>query len=231
MSRPPRRPPPPRHTVAVEIAGEKHVLRSDVPPEYTRAVAAHVDATIRALPGFQTLEPFRAATLAALSITDELFRAREEIRRLREDAEYRTNILADQLEAAAASAAEKRPVRRPGAASDSASWTAETGGTSEVDGSAAADSAPTSAAPAVSSQAASPAPPSATAGSAGSIAPAAPPARADAGTASVETVPPELRPPPLPGTTPAWQEDALPDVPPRPRRDGDDPELDFPPPE
>lgn len=115
MSRPPRRPPPPRHTVAVEIAGEKHVLRSDVPPEYTRRVASHVDATIRALPGFQTLEPFRAATLAALSITDELFHARDEIRRLREEAERRTAELADLLEAAEGAGAEKRPVRRPAA--------------------------------------------------------------------------------------------------------------------
>ena len=127
MSRPPRRPPPPRHTVAVEIAGEKHVLRSDVPPEYTRAVAAHVDGTIRALPGFQTLEPFRAATLAALSITDELFRAREEIRHLREEAARRTGELADLLEAAEAAAAEKRPVRRPAAASPSSTWTADQG--------------------------------------------------------------------------------------------------------
>jgi cell division protein ZapA (FtsZ GTPase activity inhibitor) len=125
VSRPPRRPTPPRHTVAVEIAGEKHVLRSDVPPEYTRAVAGHVDATIRALPGFRTLEPFRAATLAALSITDELFRAREEIRRLREEAERRTGELADVLEAAEAAGAEKRPVRRPGAAASA--WTTESG--------------------------------------------------------------------------------------------------------
>lgn len=116
MSRPSRRPPAPRHTVAVEIAGEKHVLRSDVPPEYTRRVASHVDATIRALPGFQTLEPFRAATLAALSITDELFHARDEIRRLREEAESRTHELADLLEAAEAAGAERRPVRRPAAA-------------------------------------------------------------------------------------------------------------------
>jgi cell division protein ZapA (FtsZ GTPase activity inhibitor) len=116
MSRPSRRPPPPRHTVAVEIAGEKHVLRSDVPPEYTRRVASHVDATIRALPGFQTLEPFRAATLAALSITDELFHAREEIRRLREEAEHRTAELSDVLEAAEAAASERRPIRRPAAA-------------------------------------------------------------------------------------------------------------------
>jgi cell division protein ZapA (FtsZ GTPase activity inhibitor) len=120
VSRPPRRPPPPRHTVAVEIAGEKHVLRSDVPPEYTRKVASHVDATIRALPGFQTLEPFRAATLAALSITDELFHARDEIRRLREEADRITHELADLLEAAEAAAAEKRAVRRPAAAPPSA---------------------------------------------------------------------------------------------------------------
>jgi cell division protein ZapA (FtsZ GTPase activity inhibitor) len=115
MSRPPRRPAAPRHTVAVEIAGEKHVLRSDVPPEYTRSVASHVDATIRALPGFQTLEPFRAATLAALSITDELFHARLEIQRLRAETESRTAELCEVLEAAEAAAAERRPVRRPAA--------------------------------------------------------------------------------------------------------------------
>ncbi|HEU0052639.1 MAG TPA: cell division protein ZapA [Longimicrobium sp.] len=113
MSRHRRPPQTPRHTVAVEIAGEKHVLRSDVPPEYTRAVAAHVDATIRALPGFQTLEPFRAATLAALSITDELFRAREEIRRLREEAAERTEAFAEMLEAAEAAGAEGRRSRKP----------------------------------------------------------------------------------------------------------------------
>jgi cell division protein ZapA (FtsZ GTPase activity inhibitor) len=94
----PRKPPPQRHTVAVEIAGERHVLRSDVPPERTRAVAAHVDETIRSLPSFPTLERDRAAILASLSITDELFRAREEIDRLRMEIEARTEQLADLLE-------------------------------------------------------------------------------------------------------------------------------------
>jgi cell division protein ZapA (FtsZ GTPase activity inhibitor) len=94
----PRKPPPQRHTVAVEIAGERHVLRSDVPPERTRAIAAHVDETIRSLPSFPTLEPFRAAILASLSITDELFRAREEIERLRAEADRRTEEIAEILE-------------------------------------------------------------------------------------------------------------------------------------
>ena len=104
MSR--RKAPSPRHKVMVEIAGEKHVLRSDAPPEYTHAVAAYVDNTIRALPGSATLEPHRAAILAALSITDELFRAREEIRALREDTERRAAELSEMLEEAAGGASE-----------------------------------------------------------------------------------------------------------------------------
>lgn len=94
----PRKPPPQRHSVAVEIAGERHVLRSDVPPERTRAVAAHVDETIRSLPSFPTLERDRAAILASLSITDELFRAREEIERLRAEIDARTAEIAEILE-------------------------------------------------------------------------------------------------------------------------------------
>lgn len=89
-----------RNSVTVEIAGERHVLRSDAPPEYTHAVAAHVDATIRALGKSSALEPQRIAILAAMVITDELFRAREELRSLREDVERRSSLLADRLERA-----------------------------------------------------------------------------------------------------------------------------------
>ncbi len=95
----PRRPPA-RHTVTVDIAGERHVLRSDVSPEYTRTVAQHVDDTIRALSSFPSLEPFRAAILAALSITDELFHARAEVERLRGEIEERTGAVAEVLEGA-----------------------------------------------------------------------------------------------------------------------------------
>ncbi len=93
---------PIQHTVTVEIAGEKHVLRSDAPPEYTHAVAAHVDAAIRALGPSKPFELHRATTLAALSITDELFRTREQVRRLREELEARAAALTELLEEAAA---------------------------------------------------------------------------------------------------------------------------------
>ena len=99
-----RRRAAPRHTVTVEVGGEKHVLRSDLPPEYTRAVAAHLDAVVRELPGFRSLEPHRAILLAALSVTDELFSAREEIQRLRSEVELRASAAAELLEQAAAGA-------------------------------------------------------------------------------------------------------------------------------
>ena len=94
----------PRQSVTVKIAGEKHVLRSDAPPEYTRSVAAHVDATIRALGSSQPLEAHRATVLAALFITDELFRTREQVRLLNQELERRTAALAELLESAAADA-------------------------------------------------------------------------------------------------------------------------------
>jgi cell division protein ZapA len=90
----------PRHTVTVTIAGEKHVLRSDAEPEYTASVAAHVDRTVRALGDAQPLQPHRTAILAALSITAELFRAREELQRLRDQLESRAGDLSDRLHAA-----------------------------------------------------------------------------------------------------------------------------------
>lgn len=92
---------PQRNSVTVEIAGERHLLRSDAPADYTQAVAAHVDATIRELGPDSSLEPHRAAILAALFITDELFRAREELRSLREEVERRSAALAELLETAA----------------------------------------------------------------------------------------------------------------------------------
>lgn len=91
---------PARPAVTVKIAGERHVLRSDAPPEYTRAVAAHVDETIQKQLKQQPLEPHRTAILAALFITDELFRAREEIRRLRAEIGTRARAAAERLEQA-----------------------------------------------------------------------------------------------------------------------------------
>lgn len=66
-----------KHSTRVTICGEDYTIRSDSPPEHTRAVAAYVDAKIReVLESASVVESHKAAILAALQITDELFEAR-----------------------------------------------------------------------------------------------------------------------------------------------------------
>lgn len=67
-----------KSSVKVFILGEEYAIRSDETPEHTRAVAEYVDGTIRALMnGGVVVESHKAAILAALQITSELFKARE----------------------------------------------------------------------------------------------------------------------------------------------------------
>jgi cell division protein ZapA len=62
----------------VEILGESYAIRTEAPPEHTRAVAEHLDRSIRQiLAGGSVIEANRAAILAALQITSELFLVRE----------------------------------------------------------------------------------------------------------------------------------------------------------
>jgi len=67
----------PKQTVKVSIGGDEYTVRSELPPEYTREVAAYLDSQIinvrQMLP---TLDTQKVAVLAALAITDELFQAR-----------------------------------------------------------------------------------------------------------------------------------------------------------
>lgn len=82
------------NSTRVRIVGEEYTIRSDVAPEHTRAVAAHVDAAIRRVlenPGIT--DPGKAAILAAMSITDELFRERA----AQEEAADRMQSLAGEL--------------------------------------------------------------------------------------------------------------------------------------
>jgi len=66
-----------KNAVRVTIVDEEFTVRSELDPEYTREVAAHVDGAIRrVLASGPIVESHKAAILAALAITDELFQAR-----------------------------------------------------------------------------------------------------------------------------------------------------------
>ena len=65
-------------SIKVEILGESYAIRSEAAPEHTRAVAEHLDRSIRQiLASGSVIEVNRAAILAALQITSELFLERE----------------------------------------------------------------------------------------------------------------------------------------------------------
>ena len=65
-----------KQAVKVIIGGEEYSVRSEVPPEYTREVAAYLDAALkRVRDSLPMVETHKAAILAALAITDELFQA------------------------------------------------------------------------------------------------------------------------------------------------------------
>ncbi len=89
-----------RVTVTVRIAGEEHSLRSNAEPEYTKQCARYVDKRIHEIKTrVGLLEGHKAAILAALSISDELFVAQEEIKRLKQASAQELSKLAEQLEA------------------------------------------------------------------------------------------------------------------------------------
>ena len=69
--------------VKVTIGSDEYTLRSDRPPEYTRAVAEHVDRALKDVLSVGALvEHQKAAILAALAITDELFQSRQSQREM-----------------------------------------------------------------------------------------------------------------------------------------------------
>ena len=83
-----------KHAVRVTIGGEEFTVRSEHTPEYTMEVAAYVDVALaRVREKVPMADTHKAAMLAALSITDELFQARRDDR----EAAARINALADSV--------------------------------------------------------------------------------------------------------------------------------------
>jgi cell division protein ZapA (FtsZ GTPase activity inhibitor) len=84
----------PKHSVRVTIGGEEYTVRSELPPEYTREVAAYLDAALKRIRDtLPSVETHKAAILAGLAITDELFQARRGDR----EAAARLHAMADDL--------------------------------------------------------------------------------------------------------------------------------------
>lgn len=90
---------PRKSSVTVMIAGEEHVLRSTAEPEYTRRCAEFLEDRVKEIRSLSRIvDSHRAVILAALSITDHYFQAREELEQLRKEVQTRSTTLAERVE-------------------------------------------------------------------------------------------------------------------------------------
>jgi cell division protein ZapA len=82
------------HRVDIEVLGQRLTLRSEAPPDHVRRLAQFVEDRIQELRGDGPApDPLKLLTLAALDITDELFRLRDDRTRSDGDASARVGAL------------------------------------------------------------------------------------------------------------------------------------------
>ncbi len=66
-----------QQTIHVEIHGQRYAIRTELDPQYIGDLAAYLDDKMKlAARELTTSDPLRVAVIAALNVTDELFRAR-----------------------------------------------------------------------------------------------------------------------------------------------------------
>ncbi|UCC73247.1 MAG: cell division protein ZapA [Gemmatimonadota bacterium] len=90
-----------KEMVEVQILGESYTIKSETSPEYTRRVAQHVDRTAREIREESgVVDQKKIAILAALAVTDQLFRMREGVEVVKGLAEKRAERLVAEVIAA-----------------------------------------------------------------------------------------------------------------------------------
>ncbi|UCG75991.1 MAG: cell division protein ZapA [Gemmatimonadota bacterium] len=90
-----------RKAVRVTIFGEDYLIRSELGQPYTERCARYVDAAIQeAHVRGHVAEPHKAAILAAMQITDRLFRAQAEAEELQQGVGERLTAMRRQIGAA-----------------------------------------------------------------------------------------------------------------------------------
>jgi cell division protein ZapA len=81
-------------SVQVEIFGQVYNIKGKDDPGYIRELAAYLDVKMKEVQkGTGTADPHRVAILTALTISDELYRLREEHSSLEKTAEQRVERL------------------------------------------------------------------------------------------------------------------------------------------
>jgi len=86
--------------VEFQLLGQTLTIRTAESPDYIRALAKYIDERVTALKRSGVKDPMTALSLAALDITDELFKAREDASQDEGDMGKRLSALVAMLEKA-----------------------------------------------------------------------------------------------------------------------------------
>jgi cell division protein ZapA (FtsZ GTPase activity inhibitor) len=84
--------------VELEVLGQTLTIRTEVSADYVRALARYLEDRVGTLRKGGVRDPGAAIILAALDITDELFRARDDVSRREGDVSARLGALVTLLE-------------------------------------------------------------------------------------------------------------------------------------
>ena len=84
--------------IELNLLGQTLTIRSEASPDYLRTLAKYLEQRVTALKQSGVKDPTTALALAALDITDELFRAREDKTRDEGDVGARLGALITLLE-------------------------------------------------------------------------------------------------------------------------------------
>ena len=87
--------------VSVEIRGQRLSIRSNHDPEFVHSLATHIDQKVAELQqAAPAVSLSKLLMLASMTVAEELFEARQEIDRLRDEITDRTDAMLDLLEEA-----------------------------------------------------------------------------------------------------------------------------------
>jgi cell division protein ZapA (FtsZ GTPase activity inhibitor) len=86
--------------VEITLLGQTLVVRTEAAPEYVRSLARHLEQRVEAVRKAGVPDHIKSLLLAALEITDDLFRMRDERSREATDVGHRLDALQNLLERA-----------------------------------------------------------------------------------------------------------------------------------
>lgn len=87
-----------KNSVEVEILGNGYKLRTDGSPEYVNKITEYLNEKIKKIAkGSPVISTTDVSILAALNITDELFKLREDVGRKNDKLVEKTNILIEHI--------------------------------------------------------------------------------------------------------------------------------------